>query len=108
MKNIIHGSNGQMMLVVTMTLGSLLLASAGIASLLLIYQVRDANDSINSQKAFFAADAGIENESFIHFCQIKGYTACPKNPTVIFDDPGVSFKISSVTSPPNFDVVSTG
>ncbi len=51
---------GQVMVLSVMMLGGLVLSVTAIAGLLLVYQIRQANDAVNSAKAIFAADAGIE------------------------------------------------
>ena len=55
---------GQVMLLSVVLMGGILLTAGAFAGLLLIYQVRQANDSVNSAKALFAADAGIEAGSY--------------------------------------------
>ncbi len=52
------------MIISVITLGGMLLGSAGIAGLLMSYQIRSANDAVNSAKAFFAADAGVEASGY--------------------------------------------
>lgn len=47
-----------------MVIGGVLLGASAIAGLLMTYQVRQTNDVINSTKAFFAADAGVEHETY--------------------------------------------
>ena len=56
--------SGQVMLLSVILIGGILLSAGAIGGLLLIFQVRQANDSENSAKAFFAADAGIEVGSY--------------------------------------------
>ncbi len=65
---------GQVMLISVITLSGILISAAGIAGLLMIYQIRGANDAVNSAKAIFAADAGIEAASFCYF------KSCPETP----------------------------
>lgn len=55
------------MIISVLTLSAALLAATGIGGLLMIYQLRSANDAVNSAKALFAADAGIEAVSFCYF-----------------------------------------
>ena len=45
-------------------LGGVLLGASAIAGLLMVYQIRQANDAVNSAKAIFAADAAIERQSY--------------------------------------------
>ena len=51
---------GQALLLVTIAIGGIILGATTIAGLITTYQIRRATDVINSQKAIFAADAGIE------------------------------------------------
>lgn len=53
-------SNGQALLLTVVAIGGVLLGAMTIAGLLLIYQIRQSTDLKNSNKAIFAADAGIE------------------------------------------------
>ncbi len=80
------------MLISVIILGGILLSAAGIAGLLTIYQIRAANDVVNSAKAIFAADAGIEAVSWCSFkpCPWGDFIDAPFD----FDDsPEVTFKI---------------
>lgn len=70
-----------------------MIGAAAIGSLLLIYQIRTVNDAVNSAKAIFAADTGIE---LVTWCAFKG---CNPNdaddpPSLVFEDNSVSFKTS--------------
>ena len=40
------------------------MSASAIAGLLMVYQIRQANDAVNSAKAIFAADAEIELQSY--------------------------------------------
>ncbi len=52
--------SGQAMLLTVIALGGTLLGATTIAGLLMLYQIRQATDLKDSNKAIFAADAGIE------------------------------------------------
>lgn len=47
-----------------MIIGGVLIGATAIAGVLMTYQIRQTNDVVNSTKAFFAADAGIERETY--------------------------------------------
>lgn len=55
------------MLLTVVMIGGLILSGSVIAGLLMVYQIRQANDIIGSTEAIFAADAGIEVESYCYF-----------------------------------------
>lgn len=52
-------NNGQVMLITVLTLSGTILGATAIAGLLMLYQIRQTSDVINSTKAIFAADAGM-------------------------------------------------
>lgn len=54
------GRKGQVMLLSVLTLGSVMLGVTAISSFLVIYQIRMTSDIVDSTKAIFAADAGID------------------------------------------------
>lgn len=59
--DLFHDSRrGQSMLIAVLSIGSAMLAATTIAGLLILYQLRATTDSVNSSKAIFAADTGIE------------------------------------------------
>jgi len=51
---------GQVMLMTVMAISGTILGATTIAGLLMLYQVRQSTDIINSTKAIFAADSGLE------------------------------------------------
>ena len=57
-------ARGQVMLITVLALSGTLLGATAIAGLLMLYQIRQASDIVNSTKAIFAADAGIETQLF--------------------------------------------
>ncbi len=59
------------MLLSVLMLGGLLLSATGIAGILVTYQIREANDAENSARAFFAADAGLDWETYCFFSAQK-------------------------------------
>ena len=52
--------SGQAMLITVIALGGTLLGATTIAGLLMLHQIRQATDLRDSNKAIFAADAGLE------------------------------------------------
>ncbi len=58
---------GQVMLLTVLVIGGLLLGASSIAGLLMVYQIRQSSDVINSTKAIFAADTGLEWELYRMF-----------------------------------------
>jgi hypothetical protein len=53
------GRSGQAMIIAVLSLGGAILGATTLAGLLLLYNIRSTTDSINSAKAIFAADAGV-------------------------------------------------
>ena len=100
--------NGQVMLMSVIMLGGILLSAAAIAGLLTVYQIRAANDVVNSAKAVFAADSGIE---VVSWCFFKG---CPPDnaqnpPDIVFDDdPQVYFEVNSNLTADELIITSRG
>ena len=66
--------NGQVMIITVVALSGAFLVAASIAGLLMVYQIRAGNDAVNSAKAIFAADAGIEAVIFCYFKGCDPYT----------------------------------
>lgn len=66
------GNSGQAMLISVLSLSGAILGATAIAGLLTLYQLRSANDSQNSAKAIFAADAGVEWTLFNYYCGMAG------------------------------------
>ena len=52
--------NGQVMLLTVTVLSAGILGATSVAATLMLYQIRQANDILNSTQAIYAADAGIE------------------------------------------------
>ncbi len=52
--------SGQVMILTVLALGGTILGAATVASLLVVYQIRQSTDLANSARAIFAADTGIE------------------------------------------------
>jgi len=57
-------NKGQVMILAIIMTGGAILTTASILGLLMVYQLRSANDAVSSVKAIFAADTGIEWESY--------------------------------------------
>lgn len=66
--------SGQVMILTVLMLGATMLGATTIAGLLMLYQVRQASDIINSTKAVYAADAGVDAALYQFFKQQTGVT----------------------------------
>ena len=53
-------NSGQVMIMVIIMIGGILLSATAITGILMVYQIRQANDAGSSAQAFFAADAALE------------------------------------------------
>ncbi len=60
-----------MMIITTMTLGATMIVALAIGGLLTLYQLRQANDVVNSARAIFAADTGVELGLYRYFQGIE-------------------------------------
>lgn len=93
-----HTQNGgQIMLVTVLTLSGTMLAVTAIAALLMIYQARQSVDAVNSAKAIFAADAGLEFQLFKSFR--SGQCAVASQSENGFDN-GAAYAATCVQSAP--------
>lgn len=94
-------NKGQVMLLTVVVIGGLLLSASAIAGLLMLYQIRQSTDIINSTKAIFAADTGIEWELYKCF-------KC--NPSVICDQTctALDSQEPSMTNGADFDTTVYG
>ena len=61
------GTRGQAMLLTTVMMSGVILSVSAIAGLLMLYQVRQATDAVDSSMAFYAADAGVEQTLYCYF-----------------------------------------
>lgn len=97
---------GQVMLLTILVLSGTILGATTIAGFLTLYQIRQSTDIINSAKAIFAADAGLECE-FYNYTK-KGKIASFCNDGVINQlTNGASF-ITSVDTGPPYVIKSSG
>ncbi len=64
--------SGQVMILTVLMLGATMIGATTIAGLLMLYQVRQASDIINSTKAVYAADAGVDAALYQYFKQAQG------------------------------------
>lgn len=60
------------MIMVIIMIGGLLLSATAIAGILMIYQIRQANDAASSAQAFFAADAALEWQLAVTYAGYNG------------------------------------
>ncbi|MDI6821189.1 MAG: hypothetical protein QMD65_03365 [Patescibacteria group bacterium] len=91
--------SGQVMILSIILLGGILISATAIAGLLVIYQIRQANDTVNSTKAFFAADAALEWKTYEY---IKATTTI-----LIFETPGLTFNATTSTDDGGYFVISS-
>ena len=63
----IFNNKGQAMLLTVLVLGASILAASTIAGYLTLLKIRTASDVMNSTKAIFAADTGVEWELYVMF-----------------------------------------
>ncbi len=75
-KNFLKNKNGQVMLTVVLTLGGVMLITSAISGILINNQIRQATNIVNSTKAIYAADSGVEAGYYFY---LKNIT--PINPT---------------------------
>ena len=61
------GNKGQAMLLAVLLIGSGILTMTAVSGYLTLQRVRMSSDTVNSTKAVFAADAGMECELFNYF-----------------------------------------
>lgn len=102
-------SSGQVIILAVLTLGGILLSTAAVAGVLLVYQIRNTNDAVNSAKAIFAADAGIEAASFCYFSATGG--GCDPEAIaegISFSDADVSIDLEIDESPDLVTITSKG
>lgn len=90
---------GQAMILSITMLGGVLVGISVIAGLLVIYQIRQVNDVENSARAFFAADAGLEWETY------RIYVASTTAPTL---SNGASFIPTSTIAGENIYIRAQG
>ncbi|MBI5732487.1 hypothetical protein HY967_00820 [Candidatus Jorgensenbacteria bacterium] len=80
---------GQVMLLSVIMLGGILVSATAIAGILMLYQIRQANDAVQSTRAFFAADAALEWQTYDYVCALPG-TICTAPLPLVFTTPGLS------------------
>jgi hypothetical protein len=105
--NIFRKKEGQVMILSVIILGGVLLSAGAIAGLLTVYQIRSSNDAVNSAKAVFAADAGVEIASWCLFKDCSPYDS-DNLPPVDFTDVGVYFEATSTVTASEISIVSRG
>ncbi len=75
-----HKNSGQVLLMSIMVLGAIFLSATAVAGFLMAFQLRQANDVVNSARAFFAADAQLELETYNFFIEdLSGPLLAPIN-----------------------------
>lgn len=102
----IKNNRGQAILISIVVLGSIVLSITTIAGYLSIQRIRSSRDIVDSAKAIYAADTGIELEAY------KRLTYEPlfgtSTPSVGINVPGVSFEATSTETGGQFEIRSIG
>ena len=94
--------SGQVMIMtVTIVVGALVGASA-VASSMMLRQIRQSMQSIDSTKAIFAAEAGIESTLYRQF---KDQSYIPDSS---LDESGASFQVATSSEPEGLRIKSVG
>lgn len=100
------------MLITVLVLTGTILGATTIAGLLTLYQLRQATDVVNSTKAVFAADSGLEWRLYKFFKKDSHVCEdCPNGgvcPQPLFDDSNVVFETACISSENQISVKSTG
>ena len=120
---------GQVMIITIVMMGGILLSATAIAGLLLVYQIRQSNDSVSSAKAFFASDTGLEITSWCYFKGCDAYkdyndndcnisdsdntapfeaTDPPASSCVFNPSSGVAYEIDSTLTDEKLNIISRG
>lgn len=104
--NRLKPNRGQVMLLTVLVLSGTILGATTIAGLLTLYQIRQSTDFINSAKAVYAADSGMEWRLYKFFksdnqicrdCPDGG--ACPAPVMTNINSPADPIRVSCGTVP---------
>lgn len=87
--------SGQTMLVTVMILSSAILGATVLASLLVLFQLRQASDAKSSTQAIFAADSGIECIIFERVGETFNYDNCGASTQINLDN-GASYVVEDL------------
>ncbi|MEI6479646.1 MAG: hypothetical protein WCO21_02340 [bacterium] len=60
-------NSGQVVIISTILIGGAILAATAISGFTLFLEIRQLNDSVQSSKAIYAADAGIEDSLYCYY-----------------------------------------
>jgi len=80
------------MILTTLILSGTILAAVTIAGLLMLYQIRQAGNAMQSGRAIFVADAGLEYELYKFYSHDCSYTK-PEflvSPVTLYSEPTIS------------------
>lgn len=92
-----QGAGGQAMLMTVVLLSGAILSATALASLLILFQLRQAGDITASTKAVFAADAGIECVFFNKFRTTASLRDCGDTNPVVLDN-GAEYRTIETTA----------
>jgi threonine/homoserine efflux transporter RhtA len=77
MRMVRRDRRGQAMLIAILSISGAILGATTLAGLLMLYQIRATTDTVNSAKAIFAADSGVNWSLYVYF---KGTLPLPGSP----------------------------
>ncbi|MBI3638519.1 hypothetical protein HY227_02140 [Candidatus Wolfebacteria bacterium] len=98
MKNVNNSKvKGQVMIITVAVLGSSLLIASTIAGYLMILQIRHSTDVVNSAKAIFAADSGVEWDLYLRYKESNLDPDTPKTPQPQMTN-GSTFSVESTAT----------
>lgn len=104
-------NRGQAMLLSVLMLGGAFLSAAVVAGFLMFHQARSANDVVNSAKAIFASEAGIEAKTWCickSGCPYGDFSESSEIRDPFFDDSRVTFGVRTNFQPTFFAITSDG
>lgn len=107
MANKTKRTSGQALLISVVMMGGALLGAAAIAGVLMLYQIRQANNAADSAKALFAADAGLEWNTYCVFVAGTDENGDCLVPRPAFDN-GASFTASIDVGANSIHIASDG
>lgn len=107
-KNISHTNHrqGQSMILTVLVLSSAVLAISAIGGYMMMLRLRINSDIVNTTKAIYITDAGIECEAYNQFqmasidCNAAPYNAFPHTSGTV--DPSASYQVEYTPGPPPY------
>ena len=90
-----HAKHGQAMVLSVMLISGAVMTATAAVGILMIYEIRQAGNAIDSAKALFAADAGVECAIMQHKEGVN--RGCGDNETSTLSDGKTTFKIYDIS-----------